>query len=101
MLEGIIYSAIYKENNSSNASTTAWLSFLLCALAFVAYILGKYLIVDDTEYKTTENNNAARQPSVNVKSASNHIVLLKQYKEMLDQGIISQEEFDAKKKELL
>lgn len=42
--------------------------------------------------------NSGQTTVVNVKSAAEQI---KEYKELLDMGIISQEEFDAKKKELM
>lgn len=41
------------------------------------------------------------QSAQNVQSESDKISLLKQYKELLDSGIITQEEFDQKKQELL
>ena len=102
MLEGILYSAIYPTMNSSTASTVAWLSFLLCALPFTAYILCKYLIKNDIELPTDHpNSNLNKTQKPTVKSTMNSIALLKQYKELLDDGVITQEEFDEKKKGLI
>lgn len=42
-----------------------------------------------------------QQPEAAVETESKKIELLKEYKQLLDEGIITQEEFDKKKKELL
>ena len=66
-------------------------------------------IYDDKQYNSAleikkyveENRNkmsTVNTTIVNTKSAAEQI---KEFKELLDMGIISQEEFDAKKKELL
>ena len=44
----------------------------------------------------TATNNVAKQPS-----EANNIALLKEYKELLDNGVITQEEFEFKKKNIL
>lgn len=49
------------------------------------------------EYKANENNMEATQ-IVQQGSAADE---LKKFKELLDMGVITQEEFDAKKKQLL
>ena len=42
-----------------------------------------------------------RKPAVVVQKSNSNADELKKYKELLDSGVISQEEFDAKKKQLL
>lgn len=102
MIEGILYSAIYHKYNGSETSTGTWLAFLLCALSFTAYILCKYLIKDDYALPTDHtNNNLNKSQTPTTKSLMTNISLLKQYKELLGNGIITQEEFDEKKKELI
>lgn len=49
------------------------------------------------ERKAIEQNTNQSQAS----TASDPVVEIKKYKELLDQGILTQEEFDKKKKELL
>ena len=64
-----------------------------------AYQYGK----DNLLAKTTlpNNNQATTQPIVNNIQESTSADELKKYKELLDSGVITQEEFDAKKKQLL
>ncbi|MEG9430315.1 MAG: SHOCT domain-containing protein [Christensenellaceae bacterium] len=90
MIEGILYSTIYTPTTGYNATTTAWLSFVLCFLPFIAYLFCKYYV---------QNNDALIND--NRKAKTNNLTLLKQYKELLDDGIITQEEFNEKKKELI
>ena len=63
---------------------------------------------EQTASKTNKSENQTAQSAItsNNDSTATHaekdnIQLLKEYKYLLDSGIISQEEFDAKKKELL
>ena len=42
-----------------------------------------------------------KAPTINQESHQSNADELKKYKELLDSGIITQEEFDAKKKQLL
>ncbi|MBR0093573.1 MAG: SHOCT domain-containing protein, partial [Lachnospiraceae bacterium] len=48
-----------------------------------------------------DKKETAELESAIVNSESDRISLLKQYKDLLDSGVISQDEFDQKKKELL
>ena len=48
-----------------------------------------------------QENKVAAAPIVRQETFSGNAAELKQYKELLDAGIITQEEFDAKKKQLL
>ena len=55
---------------------------------------GRYFIIDE-EKKEPKKASAPKSEEVDVKAE------LKKYKEMLDDGLIEQEDYDAKKKELL
>lgn len=57
-------------------------------------------IVDDSK-KLSEGGEQMVSESANVNSGVGAADEIKKFKELLDQGIISQEEFDAKKKQLL
>ena len=48
-----------------------------------------------------ERQYSEKQNNVQSNIATSNADELKKYKELLDEGIISQEEFDAKKKQLL
>ena len=55
-------------------------------------------VADYIRSKIEETKNSTSQTVIHKVSAADEI---KQFKELLDMGIISQEEFDAKKKQLL
>lgn len=119
MLEGIIYNNLFSfhlQNDSRLAeydaenniiSSTAWLSFFLCALSFIMYIIFKIvkkrelLTVSNQVENINETQKFNKKKSTNINTTFNPIELLKQYKELLDMGTLTQEEFDIKKKELL
>jgi energy-coupling factor transporter transmembrane protein EcfT len=80
--------------------------FSQIAVATASGLIHFYLIENHTEVHKTisdllvnrqEKNTSVVQQIVNQTSA----VELKEYKELLDSGVITQEEFDAKKKQLL
>ena len=50
---------------------------------------------------TTTNNQPAPQADASLANEETSMNLLKNYKDMLDAGVITQEEYDAKKKQLL
>ena len=103
MIEGIIYSTMYQSMVwKTTASTSTWIAFLLCALSFIAYILCKYLIKEEYILPADHpNSNLNKNNTAMVRNSINNITLLKQYKELLDEGVITQEEFDEKKKTLI
>ena len=76
-----------------NVSSASYIPFILILVLVIAYIISdKYLdkLLDtNTVFSTQKKAN----------SASNADELIK-YKDLLDKGIITQEEFDAKKKQL-
>ena len=87
---------------SSNVATLTWIFkyfwqgyilFIIAAIVF--YVIGNSM----TPAKKAKKENVA-QPNVTVQQVSSADEL-KKYKELLDAGIITQEEFDAKKRQLL
>ncbi len=54
-----------------------------------------------TETATSENEQESAPTAVNINAENERVELIKQYKEMFDNGIISDEEFTKKKNELL
>lgn len=95
--------------------TLAYLGFILGALLFVAYIVCSLMLKDDMARKETSrrasdvpisatisyNSQDEKQQSDCLTQVNNIAEALKQYKELLDCGIITQEEFDEKKKSIL
>lgn len=101
MLEGIAFSSVLANFGKwISTSTSAYLAFILCALAFAGYIVFNKIFKVDGEAVAV----AVKEKGAIVKSQKKQmssIQLLKEYKDLLDAGIITQEEFDEKKKELL
>lgn len=77
-------------NDSSRYEwTIGWLYYIIIALHILTVILSlvvKYKKFEDREAKANNSNTPEE---------------IKKYKELLDSGVISQDEFDAKKKQLL
>lgn len=65
------------------------LQIIVCTLAFLIYC------------ETPEKVKTALVKEESSEESKSNTVLIKQYKELLDTGVITQEEFDIKKKELL
>lgn len=101
MLEGIAFSSVLDNFGAwRKTSSSAFLSFILCALTFAGYIVFDKLYKIDGETTLV----AVKEKGASVKSQKSQmsaIQLLKEYKDLLDSGVITQEEFDQKKKELL
>ena len=84
---------MWSYRNSADLETVIWLfSGLLFAVIVVAFAKRSSLIAESKEAQQTVVNNI--QETTNADE-------LKKYKDLLDSGAITQEEFDAKKKELL
>ena len=98
LVEGMLYTKIMETINGANVKTLTWLAFLFCALIFIAYILCEKLIKTSDEIIAGKNGE---KRNLSVKNIKNSIELIKQYKELLDSGIITEEEFNEKKKSLL
>lgn len=92
----IISANSVRYSNASECYSADWGFYLICALylAIVALELYKHFSKIDEESKPKHTEPIVVQ---NLSSAEE----LKKFKELLDTGIITQEEFDAKKKELL
>lgn len=80
-------------NNKLYSGEKISTSLKICTLIFVNVIAG-ILMLCDTEKKAIVIQ-AEYQPQ------NTSVVKMKEYKELLDDGIITQEEFDRKKKEIL
>ena len=90
------------------ASLTAIVGIILFCISFKKQPDENYIkhAIDyytkaDLNKKAREAKIQRRQEKIAKKEEIKDINQLKKYKELLDQGIITQEEFDAKKKELL
>ena len=90
------------------ASLTAIVGIILFCISFKKQPDENYIKHAIDYYTKAELNKKAReeklqkrQEKIAKKEEIKDINQLKKYKELLDQGIITQEEFDAKKKELL
>lgn len=87
---------ISREFGYTFAYSINWLSYVIIALNVIALVLAvliKFGVVRQTSVKVIEEPKARK----NAESIDD----LKAYKELLDTGVITQEEFDAKKKQLL
>ena len=91
LVEGMLYTKIMETINGANVKTLTWLAFLFCALIFIAYILCEKLIKTSDEIIAGKNGE---KRNLSVKNIKNSIELIKQYKELLDSGIITEEEFE-------
>ena len=87
----------------SNVSAIGWIIryfwqgyIVLVIAAIVFYIIGKNM----NPTKKTEKSKKSDPVPISIQQVSSADEL-KKYKELLDQGIITQEEYDAKKKQLL
>lgn len=84
------------ENMDSSGFPTGLFELFLFLTIVVAFAKRSPLIVN-----SQNNNQGTTQPIVNNIQKSTSADELKKYKELLDSGVITQEEFEAKKKQLL
>ena len=97
MIDGIVFSTVLGIEWSYSFSTFSYIPLIIGVLVYLAYLIVPSIVCKNEvviEGKTTKAVGS-------VKSQSSSIKLLKEYKELLDAGIISQEEFEEKKKTLL
>ena len=73
-----------------------WGFYLVCALYLSMIVLELF-----KHFSKLEEENKPRAPKTTIVQNTSPADELKKYKDLLDQGIISQEEYDAKKKQLL
>lgn len=94
--------------------TLAYIGFIIGALLFISYIVCSLVLKDDIGQKekcgktnnvvieATKTESAAQNRQFNNLTQANNIAeALKQYKDLLDSGVITQEEFNRKKQEIL
>ena len=91
---------IIASNFLSMVTSMLILAFEIVVL--IALILMKVEVENDEEESTPLAKNEAKEPSPKQEiSQEEKLNLLLKYKSLLDNGVLTQEEFDAKKKELL
>lgn len=107
-VEGIIYLKFLQtfESYSHMYTTLAYIPLIVQLVLFFIYILCKKLIPSSLEYVTTQVQNRSNEKNMLENNAKNNntlfqLIVLEQCKKLLDSGVITQEEFDSKKKELL
>ena len=86
----------YNKTASSTVYGTSWGFYLICALYLGIVVLELY-----KHFAKIEEESKPRVSKTTIIQNSSSADELKKYRDLLDQGIITQEEFDAKKKELL
>lgn len=119
-IEGFVFKSVFIETwgigaESMYIKTSCYIPFIICAVLFIAYIvvgiIFDKIIKTQPEKDTTieqeekiENKKEEKQ-EIETKTQNydeeSKIALLTKYKELLDAGVITQEEFDIKKKEIL
>lgn len=120
MFMGIIYVAVFVESYGTSlyakVTTACYVPLILDLLIFGGYIAADKVFatiikndqeraqvapVQATPVQQVVATTAPVQPIEKVENKQDNIELLKKYKELLDDEIITKEEFDAKKKQLL
>lgn len=99
---------------TTTTTTLSYIGLIIGVLLFTAYVVCTLLLKEDKAFKVNTDKNAntaneeirsikprAEQKSDNITQAKDIADALKQYKELLDSGIITQAEFDEKKKWIL
>lgn len=108
MLLGVIY---WKTNDwkMNDITSLSYIGFIFVSLLFIAYLICNGL-VKNKKYVTKKQESspiaspaesATQTITQDVNNAQMIAEALKTYKELLDNGIITQEEFDEKKKQFL
>ena len=109
-LEGILYKNIYCDimgYKTGFFATASFIPFIIGAVMVIAYYLClKFLpqnITLNENNEKTDNiaNESSAISTIDSSSEIKKLELLTKYKELNSQGILSDEEFDAKKKQLL
>ena len=84
------------DRSASEVYGIGWGFYLVCALYLSMVVLELF-----KHFSKLEEENKPRVSKTTIVQNASSADELKKYKELLDQGIISQEEFDAKKTQLL
>ena len=75
--------------------------FRIFTVLFVSFIAGLLMFCDNNANNAKDTQKQEPTLSYNVQNTNNKVNEMKQFKELLDVGIITQEEFEKKKKEIL
>lgn len=104
MIEGAVFASIVKSTYnpifSDYIHTVSFVPMILQAFLVVAYVLCNIFIPEKSAKNASSSANAPAATN-EVQQTANKVTILKQYKELLDSGVITQEEFDEQKKKWL
>lgn len=110
-LEGILYKNIYCDimgYKTSFFATVSFIPFIIGAVMVIAYylclkLLPQNISLNENTEKETDNiaNESSAISTIDSSSEFEKLELLAKYKELNSQGVLSDEEFDTKKKQLL
>ena len=92
----VMESAVERGAKYSEVYGTDWGFYLICALYVSLLVLELY-----KRFSKIDEEKKISNPTTTVIQNTSAAEEIKQFKELLDNGVITQEEFDAKKKELL
>lgn len=101
LIEGAVFSSVLKDKYGETFDTVSFVPFIIVAIFAIAYIaVAKLWVINENE-ETKEVRGAV--PTVTGEPAEKKIdvVQIKQLKELLDMGAITQEEYDEQKREIL
>lgn len=105
MVEGLAFSPIAEEAHRYNKltfCTMAYIPFIIVSISAIACILCDIFIpVNDGKTKLDNKNGFVGKVDNGVDEMSGRIELLKKYKQLFDEGVITQEEFEEQKNKLL
>ncbi len=100
MIEGVTYTAVFNDEiGGKYFETLSFVPLIIVVVAVVAYILVAKLFVVEAESGVNSKQETSNTAETYVKKVD--VVQIKQLKELLDMGAITQEEYDEKKKEIL
>ena len=93
------------DSDMTSGTTLAYIPLIISCLIFAGYIICTIMIKDSaTDTQSSIHNTQENEQNVNSDSLSNKkqvAEMLKTYKDLLDTGVITQEEFDREKEKLL
>lgn len=96
-----LFNFYYYDRIGYIATTRAFIPFIFEIFIFIAYFICNTVLVEkDGRIESLELNIEKKNKRIN-QSENMRIELLEKYKELMDKGIITQEEFFEKKKQLL
>lgn len=87
--------------NSANKSGRSYNLFLIISVIFSPVVGGIVLAIANAVREEKSLSNEAEEKKSNLDSYISKADALKKYKELLDDGVITQEEFETKKQQIL